>query len=321
MRKLGLSVLFLFLLSSLGASSAGAKTSPSPFAMRIVTEDIARFWQAFDASETEGAAAFERLYLKPGTPGLQDFVPNRIGSAKHLFETVQSHKQYYRSLRQATLDVSRYEKAIQASFFAMEYLYPDATFPNVYLVIGALNSAGTSSSNGLIIGLDMHGRTPEMPVEELNRWLRDVIKPLSDLPYIVAHELIHFEQRDPPDETLLAAVLREGSADFLGELISGRQINDLAHAYGFQHEADLWQEFQGRMKGKDLKGWLYSESPGRPNDLGYWMGYVIARSYYGRAADKRLAVRDILNITDAQKFLERSGYSPPGAPVREVSRP
>jgi len=310
MHRATLGIFSCLVLSFAAQSAAAAKPSSSPFAMRLVTEDVARFWQAFDASETEGAAAFDRLYLKPGTPGLQDFVENRIVSAQHLFETVQSHRRYYRSLRAATIDVSRFQKSIQASFFALEYLYPDANYPDVTFVIGALNSAGTSSSHGLIIGLDMYGRSPDMPDQELNRWLKDVVKAISDLPYIVAHELIHFEQLEPKSETLLAAVLHEGSADFLGELISGRQINDLAHAFGFAHEAELWREFQQRMNGNDFKGWLYSESPGRPNDLGYWMGYCISRAYYDRAPDKRKAVRDILNIADFPQFLARSGYAP-----------
>jgi len=301
----------LLLLIALAPCVAWATTSPDPFASRIINDDIPRFWQAFDAADKEGPSAYDRLYLKPGTPGLQDFVKDRIGSAQHLYDTVQSHREYYKSLRNASLDVSRYQKAIHASFFALKYLYPDAKFPDVYFVIGALNSAGTSSDRGLIIGLDMYGRTPAMPAQELNSWLLDVIKPINEVPYIVAHELIHFEQLDSDNDTLLFASIHEGSADFLGELISGRQINDVAHAYGSQHEFELWQEFRQRMAGKDVKGWLYSDSPGRPHDLGYWMGYRITQSYYDRALDKRKAIHDILNITDPSKFLVLSGYDPP----------
>jgi hypothetical protein len=290
--------------------AASAAISPDPYASRLISDDIPRFWQAFDASEKEGPSAYDRLYLKPGTPGLQDFVQDRIGSAQHLYETVSSHRAYYTSLRQASLDVARYEKAIRASFFALKYLYPDAKFPDVYFVIGALNSAGTSSDRGLIIGLDMYGRRPGMPEQELDGWLMSVIKPIDEVPYIVAHELIHFEQLDPTTDTLLSASIREGSADFIGELISGRQINELAHAYGSEHEAELWQEYRKRMNGKDLDGWLYSDSPGRPHDLGYWEGYRIAQSYYDRAPDKQKAVRDILNISDFGQFLVASGYNP-----------
>lgn len=306
-RKIGL----LLLLAAFARGPAQAETSPDPLASRMITDDIPRFWQAFDSAEQEGPAAFYRLYLKPGTPGLKDFVENRIVSAQHLFETVRTHREYYTSLRKASLDVLRYQKAIQASFLALKYLYPDAEFPDVYFVMGALNSAGTSTDRGLIIGLDMYGRADGMPTQELDSWLSAVVKPIHELPYVVAHELIHFEQVPSETATLLSASIHEGAADFLGELISERQINELVHVFGSLHESELWQEFRQRMTGKDLQGWLYSESPGRPHDLGYWVGYRIAQSYYDRAPDKRQAVSDILHVSDYEQFLARSGYGPP----------
>ncbi len=43
-------------------------------------------------------------------------------------------------------------------------------------------------------------------------------------------------------------------------------------------------------------------------DLGYYIGFKIAESYYSKAEDKKQAVRDILNITDIGAFLKASGY-------------
>jgi hypothetical protein len=62
------------------------------------------------------------------------------------------------------------------------------------------------------------------------------------------------------------------------------------------------------MNSKDLKGWLYSSAPGRPNDLGYWMGYKITKAYYDQAADKKEAIHNIFRIKNFEKFLEQSGY-------------
>ena len=107
----------------------------------------------------------------------------------------------------------------------MKDLYPEAVFPDVYIVIGRLTSGGTTSDRGLLIGAEMNGRTPGMPVEELNDWLKQVITPVDRIPHIIAHELIHFEQKYGGSEVLLVQSIREGSADFLAELISGRHIN------------------------------------------------------------------------------------------------
>ena len=46
----------------------------------------------------------------------------------------------------------------------------------------------------------------------------------------------------------------------------------------------------------------------RPADLGYWVGYKIAESYYKNAKDKKQAVKELLEIKDFSKFLADSRY-------------
>lgn len=97
----------------------------------------------------------------------------------------------------------------------------------------------------------------------------------------------------------------------------------LIHEFADPREAELWREFQGRMHDKDFSGWLYQDSEGRPYDLGYWMGYKITKSYYERAADKRKAVRDILDIQLAGGIANPKGPRDPrsiSAIVREALR-
>lgn len=166
-------------------------------------------------------------------------------------------------------------------------------FPDVYFVIGRFNSGGTSTRHGLLIGAEMY-RDP-------NR-----------LPAIVSHELIHYQQHYP-NSRLLEHSFLEGSADFLGELIAGAQINSAAHEYGLAHEHQLWQEFKPHFADTTFYPWMYGRpADGRPNDLGYFIGYRIAKAYYDRAADKRKAISDIITARggDVKGILEESGYDP-----------
>lgn len=280
-----------------------------PMATEIVTTDIDHFWQAMhkaDASITP--SALEEYYLKPGSPGVKAFTPGRIRSSEYLAKVINSHWRYYQSIKPSTDSILTMKAPIRKALVKLKDLYPQAIFPPVYIVIGALNSGGTSSDDGLIIGADMYGLTPTMPREELNEWLNTVIKPASQVPHIVAHELIHFQQ-NYDGGTLLQASLKEGSADFLAELISGKHINQHVHDFANPKEKELWAEFKERMNDKDYKGWLYGPSvPGRPNDLGYWMGYKIAQAFYNKTADKKEAIRQMLNIKNATDFLKASGY-------------
>jgi uncharacterized protein YjaZ len=137
-----------------------------------------------------------------------------------------------------------------------------------------------------------------------------VLAPADELPQVAAHELIHYQQTGEGN-TLLAQCLHEGSADFVGELISGGQINARLREYGDAHEADLWREFSQVMNKNNASQWLYQgdKSKDRPADLGYYMGYRIAEAYYQRAADKKQAIRDILTVHDFPAFLQESHYA------------
>lgn len=303
-----------------GSGSASASATPSASALtrgpadaRLVTEDIERFWEAYDAAGADmRAEVFQQAYLAKASPGLKDFVELRIGNAQKLADTVRRHRGYYAAARASTLRVRSLEPQFRAAMDRLSELYPDATFPDVYFVVGRLSSGGTTSDRGLLIGVEMCALTSDAPGDELDEWLRSVLRPVDALPYIVAHELVHFQQPNREPKSLLEASLREGTADFIGELISGHHINEHVHAWANPREAELWREFRERMHGTDMNGWLFggAETKGRPADLGYWMGYRIVRAYYERTPDKQQAIRDILSIGDADAFLAASGYDP-----------
>lgn len=302
-----LKTLTLFILLLVGLASASAQNR-DPEKTEIITTDIDNFWIAFDrASPAFSPQVFQQLYLTPGSKGVKGFMKGRIQNAEYLADVIKSNPRYYASIRVSTQRIAGMTTTIRQSLVKLKELYPEAVFPPVYFVIGALNSGGTSSNNGLIIGADMYGLTPDTPTDELNDWLKAVIKPVDEVPHIVAHELIHFQQRYDGGN-LLAASIKEGAADFLAELISGKHINQHVHDYANPRERELWEEFKQQMDKKDYTGWMYSETKGRPNDLGYWMGYQITRSYYDHAPDKIKAVHDIMHIRDFEKFLKDSRY-------------
>lgn len=282
-----------------------------PDSARIVADDVARFWAAVDAStDADRAAALQRMYLDRGTPGLQDMTILRIGSAESLVESMKRFPGYYRAARASTLRAGEFEPQIREAFRRLEALYPEAVYPDVYFVVGNLSTGGTTSGRGLLIGTEVYARNEQTPDEELLPFMRASFGPVERLPHIVAHELVHYQQDYAGGSTLLRQVLVEGVADFVAELISGQHINPAAHAYADAHEREIWCEFRGQMHGTDTSKWLYngSSSGDRPSDLGYNVGYRIARAYHARAADKRQALRDMLRIQDFGAFLRASGY-------------
>jgi len=262
----------------------------NPEKAHLVTEDIPRFWQAFDLMEQGVEGNPFNDYIQAGSQGVKDFIENRIIHADSLLEMVKNRKNDYLTIKENSYKVATLDKQIRSTFYAFKYWYPEAVFPPVYFVIGRFNSGGTSSENGLIIGMEM-------------------TTDISYIPYTVAHELIHYQQTFPEETTLLEQSIMEGSADFLGELISGKQLNDEAFEYGDTEE--LCREFVEIMDSYEYQGWLYGNSglkEGRVRDLGYWMGYKITEAYFNKTKDKKVAVSEILKITDFTAFLRESGY-------------
>jgi uncharacterized protein YjaZ len=140
---------------------------------------------------------------------------------------------------------------------------------------------------------------------------KNPLVPTTDPVAIVMHELIHFQQKHP-DSDLLASCMREGAADFVAELVAGRNINEQNKPYADSHEEALWQKFQEDIQRKDRQNdWLYNydegKRVGRP-DLGYYMGYKISQALYESAKDKSAALRMIIEMRDPQKIYELSGY-------------
>ncbi|CAM1343568.1 gliding motility protein GldB-related protein [Tenacibaculum amylolyticum] len=255
------------------------------------TSDIQNFWKAFDEIESSSENPFKR-YIKNGTIGLQGFIPNRIISADALLKMVTNRRKDYEKIRGIEEKIKKLEKKMKPYFYALEYWYPYAVYPPVYFVVGRFNSGGTISQNGLLIGTEK-------------------ITNLEELPGLIIHESIHFQQKSPEGETnLLQQAILEGAADFVAELVSGIKGNQQANKYGNKHKEELCKEFVERMHEKDMEDWLYGTSgkDNRPNDLGYWIGYEIVKSYFEKAVNKKLAVNHILNIEDYDKFLKESEY-------------
>jgi hypothetical protein len=150
----------------------------SPADAKFVTTDVSNFWKAFDALKSGYKGnPFADLYIHIGSPGLMDFIPNRILHADSLLNIIKKRTASYAGMRKNTEHMLDKEKQTRAAFDALERWYPKAVFPPVYFVIGRFNSAGTSSKNGLIIGAE---------------------RVLSEnVPSIVAHELVHFQQNIP----------------------------------------------------------------------------------------------------------------------------
>src|SRR3546814_521952 len=96
------------------------------------------------------------------------------------------------------------------------------------------------------------------------------------------------------EESVLRAALVEGAAEFVAERMTGSVAYPLLHQWAKGREKELETIFLAEKDQKAIGSrWLYNQkgAGGWPGDLGYWIGYRVAKSYYDRAPEDRKSQR------------------------------
>jgi len=291
----------------------------SHFELRTEAMDV--FWPYLNRAleDTSQARVQLKSFILTGPPEIRDFYVVRYGSIDQMYgQIINAAPEYYKYLQgQFNPDsVNLVKETIVASMTRFRELYPQAVFPKVYIVPGILNSGGTATEMGMFLGGDMYGKSPEMPTLELTEWQKDAIMNFSDLPRLTIHELMHFQQNYQDEEhreTLLSAIVHEGVCDFMVELCSGEVLanDNLEFLSNSDNEKWVFEELAAELLEEDTSKWLYNGGSieDRPADLGYTVGYLITKSYYGQHPDKKQAVYDLLNANDLTKIVKNSSYA------------
>lgn len=288
-------------LSLLAAATASAQ------APEIVTSDVERFYAIYDAAGGKPTAEqLQRDYLDKGTPGLAEFAKMRRITGERIAEAIAKTPEVYVEARQCVALLPAVKARLDAAMAKLSALYPRPSYPPVTLAIGRTRPVGTANATGVMIGLEALCATDAMNPDPEDRFV-----------HVLAHEYGHVlqpaAQVESPDMTVLFASLIEGGAELVAEVISGSvgNLNPLLGSKG--REAELETAFLADIDEKALGSkWLYNGlgTPEWPGDLGYWVGYRITKAYYQKAADKKAAIREIIEIEDPKAFLEKSGWTP-----------
>lgn len=298
--------------ASLCASSWG-KGKPS-----INTQDINNFWAAFDSLEnsSDSAHTIQSLYIDKGSSVLKHFIKKYGYTAKHYVSLIRAYPEYWKSIRHSTVAISSRKQEIQEALKAIEAIYSQFNTPDVYFLIGCLQSGGTIISNQIIVGSEIAAASRSTVTHELPPWQKAVMEAADDIVAMVAHEAIHTQQKfiglsfiwGYLNHRLLTMSLSEGAADFVSELAIGQHINKGRMEFGIKHEEALWKEFKKGMMENDVSKWLYNGGNATTPDMGYFIGYQICKSFYEASSDKQKAIEQIIRMDYSKRFLRRSMY-------------
>ena len=298
-------------LATLPARAAGvdadASRSAATAGAAIHTEDVDLFYRVYDAAGGRPTAAqLQHDYLDRGSDGLQVLVRERNVTGQRIADALEKNPSLYTDARRCLAALPRASERLGAALRKLGRLYPDARFPPVTIAIGRGKPVAIGASDtGIQVGLEAL-----CAIDWLNPDVEDRIV------YVLAHEYAHVQQvhadaiGDKPSPTVLEISLVEGIGEFVAELTAGEVAYSRTAAEAVGHELEIETRFAADLDGTDLSDWVYNTTPEAPGDLGYWVGYRIAKAYYRNAPDKRQALREIFEMGDPKAFLAKSGWYP-----------
>lgn len=296
-----------FTLAPALARNAPAADGMATAEATVQTGDVDLFYRVYD--KADGHPTAEQLqhgYLDQGSEGLRLFARLRNISGQRIADTMTKNPSLYADAKRCLAVLPRARERLETALHTLGRLYADARFPPVTIAIGRGKPVAVGAPDtGIQVGLEAL-----CAIDWLNPDIEDRIV------YVLAHEYVHVQQvqahaiSEKETPTVLEISLLEGIAEFVGELTAGQVAYSRNAAAAVGHELEIETRFAADLDKTDLSDWAYNAAPDAPGDLGYWVGYRVAKAYYRNAPDKDQALRDILQMHDAKDFLAKSGWRP-----------
>ena len=282
--------------------------------VEISTEDIPRFWAAYDLAKTapDRAAVFQSLFIDKVDPRVRQF----IRPSKMYADMTLHYPRFWESIRPNTERIAEKREEMRRTFRRFAEIYPAFRPPRLHFSISACQTGGTVKDGIVFFGTEILTADATTDKEECRKFpFNHVLGSTGgDVTVLVTHELVHTQQPqgdNADDATLLEQTITEGAAEFITILLTGKITFRSAWEYGYANEERLWNEFRAQMNDKDLSHWLYNMATtpaGRPADLGYFLGFRICQAYYRKQTDQRRALAEIIQCRDFPSLLKASGY-------------
>lgn len=293
---------------AISASSSTGAAQMAPDRARhepvIETGDVDRFYALYDSAAGRPTADQLQAYLDEGSAGLTHLAKVRRVTGTRMADAMAARPEIYVEARACADHLPRVRARVAEGLARFIDQYPEAQFPSATFVIGRGRPVAVGSPvDGIQVGLEALCATHFINPDIEDRFVG-----------VLIHEYVHTQQAPELTEkeqfTVLEVSMAEGVAEFVTELMIGAPAYAYLAPQTRGRELEIETAFVADQDKTDLSAWVYNSTPEKPGDLGYWVGYRIAKAYYRNAPDKREALRQILQITDVKAFMAASGWRP-----------
>lgn len=311
---------FLIALSALVCAHAQNER-----AVNIITTDVANFWEAYDHILATPDTALQMkyldsLYLAKGTAGLKALMQVRSYTPEEYLSVINGYPKFWASVRENTLKAEQYVPELLAGIEQLRELYPPLRPADIYFSIGAFSTPGTTLDSLVLIGSELAMTDERVSSEEFPEQFREARRlffdsnPIDNLKLLAVHECVHTQQQ-PMVHNLLSMALYEGVAEFVSVKATGMPSSTPAVAYGKQNPRVREQFEQTMFYGNNRPQWLWGDAPNEfgVRDLGYYIGYQLCELHYEQAADKKAAIKKMIELdytdeAEIEDFVDGTGF-------------
>jgi len=290
----------------------------------VITTDITHFWDAYDSITAATDTAEQRRllhihFIDKASIGQRGMFTARRYTPDEYLHAIRSYPRFYASVRPNMLRADEHAEAMQAGAERLRRLYPTMKPADIYFTVGVFRSGGTALDGNVLIGSEISLTDKNTVVVEFPEKLAHLgtffaTEPVRELAFTNVHELIHTQQAGRWGYDLLSQSLHEGIAEFIPTLAMERPSPAASVAYGLANADTVRAVFERELFAYWIDRWIWNaDGPFPQRDLGYYVGYAMAKNYYERSTDKAAAIATLINLNcedsvAVETFAEASGY-------------
>jgi hypothetical protein len=289
--------------------------------IRIDTVDVEKGLRALEAKYPD----FFGLYFNNGL-GLDPAGYERNAALVKDFLTNPQFINVHREVEKVFGNTASYEQQINRAYSYLKHYFPDISLPEIYFFVSGFNHQFLLTDSIIGVGSDVYLGSDFNPYQELTyEYLIPNMRPEMLVPELLT-ELLHHHFPFSGELNLLSAMIHEGKIMYLLSVLLPESGSKLLIGYSEEqvswcnkHASQVWTRI---LENRDLFSTdnllitqymqvapftspVSQESPGR---LGVWTGWQIVKSYMQN--NKDIDLEQLMNNTQYQKILEKSGYKP-----------